>query len=180
MSLFTPYRAIIPDSPAEELFIQAIQCIWAEVSNLPTQDIPEGFNRSFDHLDNIWNEYSTLHSPSNKSKTWWTHQLTKMCALVLQGLIPHKQLRKEIKDTKRTYFDSLIEKLAHNKRPWDVVKWTKACPTPNHIVPITESDGSVPSMTCTFEILHNHFVQPEHQDGWSPNSLDPFIQPTPQ
>ncbi|KAF8626467.1 hypothetical protein AX15_004859 [Amanita polypyramis BW_CC] len=178
--LFTLYRAIIPNSPAEELFIQAIQRIWAEVSNLPSQDIPEGFNCSFDHLDNLWKEYSTLHSPSNKSKTWWTHQLTETHALVLQGLLPHKQLHREIKEAKRAYFDSLIDKLAHSKRPWDAVKWTKARPTPSHIVPIMDSDGSVPSTLRTFEILHNHFVQPENQDGWTPDLLDPFIQPTPQ
>ncbi|KAF8623131.1 hypothetical protein AX15_006488, partial [Amanita polypyramis BW_CC] len=99
-NLFTPYRAIIPNSPAEELFIQAIQQIWADVSNLPTHDIVDSFNRSFDHLDHLWKEYSTLHSPSNKSKTWWTHQLTETHTLVLQGLLPHQQLRREIKDAK--------------------------------------------------------------------------------
>ncbi|KAF8629713.1 hypothetical protein AX15_003312 [Amanita polypyramis BW_CC] len=43
-----------------------------------------------------------------------------------------------------------------------------------------DSDRSIPSTTQTFEILHNHFVQPDNQDGWTPDLLDPFIQPTPQ
>ncbi|KAF8621926.1 hypothetical protein AX15_007398 [Amanita polypyramis BW_CC] len=89
---FRPYRAIIPDSPAEGLFIQAIQHTWAEVANLPTNDIPEGFDRSFDHLARLWQEYSTTHAPTRKAKAWWTHQLSETQALVLQGSIPHKQL----------------------------------------------------------------------------------------
>ncbi|KAF8624102.1 hypothetical protein AX15_006045 [Amanita polypyramis BW_CC] len=103
-----------------------------------------------------------------------------MRALVLQGLLPHKQLRREIKEAKRAHFDTLITKLSHNKQPWDAVKWTKACPTPSHIVPITDSNGTVLSTSRMFKVLHNHFVQPANQDGWTPNLLDPFIQPEPQ
>ncbi|KAF8625109.1 hypothetical protein AX15_005545 [Amanita polypyramis BW_CC] len=177
---FQPYRAIIPDSPAEELFIQAIQRTWAEVANLPTNDIPEGFDRSFDHLARLWQGYSTPHAPTWKAKVWWTHQLSETQALVLQGQIPHKQLHKEIKIAKRNYFDSLIEKLAHHKQPWGAVKWTRARPTPSHQVPITDSDSSTPSTARTFEILHNHFVQKDDTNDWHPNRLDPFILPCQQ
>ncbi|KAF8624567.1 hypothetical protein AX15_005810 [Amanita polypyramis BW_CC] len=89
---FQPYRAIIPNSPAEDLFLQAIQHIWADVAGLPTNDIPEGFDRSFDHLTRLWHEFSTTHSPTPKTKSWWTHQLSETRALVLEGSVPHKQL----------------------------------------------------------------------------------------
>ncbi|KAF8623732.1 hypothetical protein AX15_006229 [Amanita polypyramis BW_CC] len=145
-NLYAPYCAIIPNSPAEDMFLTLIQNIWAEVVALPQQDIPEGFDRSFELFEQRWQEYSTVHSPSTKSKSWWTHQLTETWALVQQGQIPHSQLRAEIRTAKRQYFDGLIQKLAHHKRPWDAVKWTKPRPTPCHIIPLVDSNNQTLSI----------------------------------
>jgi hypothetical protein len=78
-------------------------------------------------------------------------------------------LRKEIKQAKQHYFDSVIERMEENWRTLGTPAWIGARKQSRNISPITEVDGSPASIERKFEILHVHFA-PEVQNGSVPHA----------
>ena len=95
------------------------------------------------------------HTQSQKSKNWWNQELTNIRNNVLNGTRPHKDL------------NQLILKLANSKHPWDAFKWTKACPTPSHHIPLKNNQGETPNPCEMFSLLHEHFICEPTNDDWT-------------
>ena len=133
------YQALIPDSSEEQKFTAFIQNKWAHTSTLSIHDIPDTMQEASKQILTMWNALASTHTQSQKSKNWWTQELTNIRNNILNGTRQHKDLKAAIKCTRRQHFNQLILKPANNKCPWDTFKWTKACPTPSHCIPLKNS-----------------------------------------
>jgi hypothetical protein len=89
----------------------------------------------------------------SRSKGWWSKECSEAikCYWDSHNLWHYKQFQLVVRDTKRTFFDKQINKVASlSKRPWDLMSWVK-----QHNLPPMESISFRDEPCNTLDFLWN-------------------------
>ncbi|KAF5385874.1 hypothetical protein D9615_002451 [Tricholomella constricta] len=156
-------RLAMPKGSEEESsFLQALLTYIKsmDISNIDTRDALEDLIAGLARACNdAWNSNAKTVKVNTRSKAWWNADCATAMRQYRQSRSPadYGALRRATKAAKRQFFDERIETIAtKNKRPWDLMNWTKQRNLPTYeAIPYNEAPSSGILDVCD---KHSEFI----------------------